>query len=340
LDLFVISVLLDAGAGDKWNYVPKDEPGVKYNRSEGLGIASFDLFKSGVLSSDTSQPFQCDSNGLIALTPKVLGDVFQVGPENPLVGLQGRCSLLQRLGSVLNEKPEFFKGIFNRPGNLIHYLLDHETTKKQGDFFEVEIDTLWNVVMIGFSGIWPPTRTKLDGIFLGDVWPCKAMESIAAKTGNTEPGFNLVCFHKLSQWLTYSLMEPLMLANIRFIGVENMTGLAEYRNGGVLVDYGVLKLKPEILEKVPKKSIPTFEVFDDVIVEWRSLTVSLLDEIATMVRKKLNMTQQQLPLAKVLEAGKSSLTIGSWKLGREIAAKLRPDTKSPPIQVISDGTVF
>ncbi len=43
---------------------------------------------------------------------------------------------------------------------------------------------------------------------------------------------------------------------------------------------------------------------------------------------------------RIDEATLSLFNLGTWKAGREIAAKLRPDTKGPPIEVISDGTVF
>ena len=87
LDLFVVGVLLDAGAGSKWVYTPKNETAV-YNRSEGLGIASFDFFNSGVLSSVSSNQHQCDSIGLAALNIDVFRSAFQVSESNPLVGMK------------------------------------------------------------------------------------------------------------------------------------------------------------------------------------------------------------------------------------------------------------
>jgi hypothetical protein len=45
LDLFVVSVLLDAGAGDGWKFTTKD--GGLFNRSEGLAMASLELFLDG-----------------------------------------------------------------------------------------------------------------------------------------------------------------------------------------------------------------------------------------------------------------------------------------------------
>jgi hypothetical protein len=102
----------------------------------------------------------------------------------------------------------------------------------------------------------------------------------------------------------------------------------EYRNGGLFVDLGVL---------VPKKS----SIFDtsghlpdsEVIVEWRALTVVLLDEVAMLLRIKVGETEEGLPLVKVLEGG-------TWTAGRKIAKEKRPETCGPPIVIVSDGTVF
>ncbi|KAL2915174.1 hypothetical protein HK105_205281 [Polyrhizophydium stewartii] len=252
-----------------------------------------------------------------------------------------------------------------RPGNLVDYLIDHPATVRvaapgphpadpadphptdpadpdAGAAFLVPLDTLWDVVMRGFGHVWPAGRAVLDGVALGDVWECRGLAAAladpdcppAARIGGDADARGLMPFHKLSQWLTYSLMEPLELAGIRLTGLDALTGLAEYRNGGFFVDYGVLALRPESRPKdCPPGAVPSFHVHDDVIVEWRALTVALLDITADLVREQLGLSKDELPLPKVLEAG-------TWKAGREIAARLRPDTGGPPIDVISDGTVF
>jgi hypothetical protein len=69
-----------------------------------------------------------------------------------------------------------------------------------------------------------------------------------------------------------------------------------------------------------------------LVVEWRALTVALLDRLAEKVRVRLNRNANSLPLASLLEGG-------SWAAGRAAAFERRPDG-SPPIRVISDGTVF
>ena len=54
-------------------------------------------------------------------------------------------------------------------------------------------------------------------------------------------------FHKLSQWLTYSLLEPFGWAGVAVTDLDELTGLPEYRNGGLLLDTGVLRLRDPAL---------------------------------------------------------------------------------------------
>ncbi|MGB6254067.1 MAG: DUF1688 family protein, partial [Bradyrhizobium sp.] len=136
----------------------------------------------------------------------------------------------------------------------------------------------------------------------------------------------LVPLHKLSQWLAYSLIEPLQAAGIEVIDIDGLTGLAEYRNGGLFVDSGVLAFRHEA------DAQREHEVAAVLVVEWRALTVALLDRLADGMRKRLGLDAVSLPLAKVLEGG-------SWAAGRRLARERRADA-SPPVKVISDGTVF
>jgi uncharacterized protein DUF1688 len=134
-----------------------------------------------------------------------------------------------------------------------------------------------------------------------------------------------VPFHKLSQWLTYSLLEPFQWAGVYVQGVDALTGLPEYRNGGLLLDTGVLRLHD------PSWAQRTWTVGNELVVEWRALTVGLLDELAPLVRARLGADAAQMPLACVLEGG-------TWVAGRALAGRLRDGR--PPLCVVSDGTVF
>jgi Protein of unknown function (DUF1688) len=310
-DLAITSVLLDAGAGSQWCYI---EPATQqsWQRSEGLAIASYDWFLRGGFSSDPQQPWQADATGLQTLTVAKLATGFQVTEQNPLVGLEGRVQLMQQLGRVLAERPELFGQTTPRPGGLVDSLL------QQSQNNQLSATTILAAVLEGLGEIWPG-RVTLAGVNLGDVWPHSQLPS-------TEFGSQLVPFHKLSQWLTYSLLEPLQELGLEITDLDQLTGLAEYRNGGLCLDLGLLQPKHAAVCGQPH--LPGSEV----IVEWRALTVVLLDRIADRMRQVLGQSATDLPLVKILEGG-------TWAAGRRIAAERRP-TGDPPIQVISDGTVF
>ncbi|KAK4201988.1 hypothetical protein QBC40DRAFT_222183 [Triangularia verruculosa] len=361
LDLFLVSVLLDAGAGTKWSY-KSVENGRVYRRSEGIAVASLDMFKAGLFSGNPANKYQVDKEGLQQLTVEKLAQGLQSKPGNEMAGLEGRAQLLIRLGEALGNK-EYF-GEDGRPGNMLDHILSHPSTQASSVII-VPLPVLWNVLMDGLAPIWPPSRTAINGVSLGDAWPCSSMPQPAQSptsptfspfpntTGQSNgiaPWESILPFHKLTQWLTYSLMQPMQsIMKIQFAGQELMTGLPEYRNGGLFIDMGVLTLKPEDQERGLQhyaeycqrtgiKAVevaPMFEPSDDVIVEWRGVTVGFLDQLHMEVNRalKAELAGGELSLPQILEAG-------SWKGGREIAEVSRPNTKEPPILIDSDGTVF
>ena len=119
IDLFLVSVLLDAGAGTRWCYKSK-ESGRLYRRSEGLAVASLEMFKGCAFSCDPAQPCRVDGAAVKRMTVDQLAKGLQVSQENPLNGLQGRASLLVRLGDALSN--QLFFGRDARPGNMLGLL--------------------------------------------------------------------------------------------------------------------------------------------------------------------------------------------------------------------------
>jgi len=309
VDLTITSVLLDAGAGPAWKY--RDRDGGTYTRSEGLAVASYDLFVSGALSAVPGRaPLRADGEVLRTIDRHTLESRFQVSDENPLVGVDGRATVLRRLGERVSGTPSYFAhpeqpAAPPRVGNLALHLA------RGASGGELTATAIFRAVLDALAPIWPGRET-LAGENLGDVW--------------THPAIGRVPLHKLSQWLTYSLFEPLEWWGLRVVGVEALTGLAEYRNGGLFVDGEVL---------VPKHVgvlRDQHEVASDIVVEWRALTVSLLDRTAERMRALLGLSPEELPLARVLEGG-------TWNAGRAIAAEKRVGGV-PPIRLRSDGTVF
>jgi hypothetical protein len=389
IDLTVLSVLLDAGAGAQWRYterpeldalalpvhrqkgddllamlgaaagsakgsaVPPDasapdtessapiEPGplasalvapavksapsrATYSRSEGLGVASFRAFVAGVFSADPADPLRADALALKRLDAAALRAVFQSSPSNPLVGLEGRAALLARLGELLEEQARQ-RGGAARPGRLF------DTLTQDSQRTEVPAGEILHELVTAYAPIWT-SGSRVLGLPAGDVWPhlwAGADTAPATSPGGTAPDRatgGWVPFHKLSQWLTYSLLEPFEWAGVKVTGLDTLTGLPEYRNGGLLLDGGVI---------VPRHEgdlARTWKPSSEFIIEWRALTVTLLDELAVLVRAELDVSAEQLPLACILEGG-------TWAAGRQIARELR-EGGAPPVQIDSDGTVF
>lgn len=309
IDLVIPSVLLDAGSGAAWRYFDAAS-GQTLSRSEGLGVASLALFEQGALSDDRRHPLRADAAALARLTPAVVGQAFQVSDANPLVGLEGRTALLQRLGRVAAATP----AVFGAPARLGH-LLDHLMTLAVDG--RIAAETVLVTLLKALGPVWPG-RVALQGVPLGDCWVHPAAPQ------------GLMPFHKLTQWVTYSLLEPLEDSGLVVTGLDALTGLPEYRNGGLLLDMGLL------LPKDPGFLTRTLQVDEPAVVEWRAATVIALDRIAEAARAELGLSAEAFPLARVLEGG-------TWAAGRRIAAEKRgsgPSRGGPPVTIASDGTVF
>jgi hypothetical protein len=266
--------------------------------------------RAGLFSADPERPWRADAAALATITPERLGRAFQHGPDNLLAGLAGRALLLRRLGEVAARQPAMF-GSPARPGNLYDFWLPRR------------------------ADLPAPDMLRLILRALGPIWPGRLLQGGVAQAGvplgdcgrhGAVPGDGMVPFHKLSQWLVYSLIEPLADSGFVITDIEGLTGLAEYRNGGLFLDCGVIAARDPDLLRRPQDPLA------EPVVEWRALTVALLDRLTERVRDRLHLSAAQFPLAKVLEGG-------SWAAGREIAAERRADGGAP-LSIASDGTLF
>jgi hypothetical protein len=299
--------------------VPPPAPasdGRRFTRSEGLGVASFRAFMAGVFSADKAQPWRVDAAALRQVDAAVLRAVFQSSPSNPLVGLEGRAGLLVRLGEAIAFEAQR-DGVPARPA----LLFDRATAG--GTRHTVTASALLQLVLQVLGPIWT-SGNRVMGAPAGDTWPHR-WAGVDTGAGEDRVTRGWVPFHKLSQWLSYSLVEPLQWAGVRVEALDALTGLPEYRNGGLLLDSGV------IVPRDPRSLERRWKPGDEFIVEWRALTVTLLDELAGQVRASIGASAESMPLARILEGG-------TWAAGRELAAELRGG--APPLQIDSDGTLF
>jgi hypothetical protein len=311
-DLAIISVLLDAGAGPDWRF---RDPAARreIGRSEGLALASLAMFAGGAFSDHSGDPLRADARVLERLADETLLAGFQAGDANPLLGIAGRADLLRRLGRTIAAAPTIFATMDEpRPGGLFDHLAGLATGGR------IEASTILRELLVHLGPIWP-SRITLGGIPLGDCWLHPALRAHDATD-------RLVPLHKLSQWLAYSLIEPMERAGIAVTAIDGLTGLAEYRNGGLFIDSGTLVFRNA------EDALRRHDVSASLVVEWRALTVALLDRLAALVRTRLRRDANELPLARILQGG-------TWAAGRVLARRLRPDG-APPVAVISDATVF
>ncbi len=308
-ELVILSVLLDAGAGEKWSYFEASTQ-TQYTRSEGLAVASLQMYKDGLFSSDPSQPFCADGEKLSRLSVSDLQQALQVSQTNPLIGLEGRCELLNRLGQTLIKSSHNFHE--KRLGSFYNKLYKKAAERK----LSIEAKEILAAVLESFTDIWP-SRIFIGSSKLGDVGRHHCVRGQFETNG-------LVPFHKLSQWLSYSLVEPLLEGGVTVTDLDQLTGLAEYRNGGLFIDGGLLSLRD--LSLGDKFHNPDSEL----ISEWRALTICYLDRLADEIRKDLH--KPKLALGNILQGG-------TWVAGRELAFRKRKDGSSP-IKLLSDGTIF
>lgn len=314
IDLAVVSVLLGAGPGLEWKYT-EASTGQVLTRIEGMAVASLHAFIGGLFSSDKDRPCQADAKGLRALVTDRLAQALQVTPANPLAGLESRVIRLRRLGELLAEQPEVF-GDDGRPGGLFDAIVSPFGFAVPPTA-DVDAQDILAQVLITLGEAWP-LNNHLDGISVGDCWRHPAVKGAGASDG-------WLPLHGPAQWLTYSLLEPFQWAGVRVRGLTGLTAPPEYRHGGLLVDSGVIRLRNA------QAAAQTWKPGDEIIVEWRALTVALIDELAPRVRRLLHLDEHHLPLGNLLEGG-------TWAAGRELAQRLRGGL--PPLRVVSDGTVF
>ena len=304
IELAAISVLLDAGAGAGWQFREAETGGV-FSRSEGLAVASLRAMQSGLFSADPAAPWRADAAVLCGISSEMLGGAFQHGPTNRLFAVEARAALLRRLGEACAGSP----GLFGTPARLGN-LFDCWSASRGPLTAAGILRTLLHL----FGPVWP-NRLSLAGVPLGD---CGRHPAVG--------GGGFVPFHKLTQWLVYSLVEPLSAAGVRVTELDGLTGLAEYRNGGLFIDCGVVETRDPSLLQQP------LDASSEPVVEWRALTVALLDRLAIRLRERLGKNAEEFPLAKILEGG-------SWAAGREIARERRP-SGTAPITIVTDGTLF
>lgn len=315
LEIAIVSILLGAGAGSRWRFHER-ETGIEIGRTEGLALASFHAYQSGIFSSDPARPLRVDADALDALDPFRVAKALGVRQDNPMEGLTGRTELVSQVGSAMRAADH----VFERTPRLGH-LYDAMKARSSRDAAgrcTIPARRILSLILEVFSPIWPSRHTVM-GVSLGDVWPHPA-------AGGSGPSAGLVPFHTFAQWMTYSLIPVLEEADILVTEVAELPGLTEYRTCGLFVDDGVLVPREETIFSAEH------EVGSEAVVEWRALSLALLERVAAGLRERLQLEGDAASAACVIEGG-------TWSAGRE-AARERRASGAPPIRVRREGTVF
>lgn len=310
VDLAFTAALLGAHVLSQWHYRDAAS-GHTLMGSEAISVASLRWWSGGALSSDPHQPCRTDAVALERLLTPDLAMALQVGPDNPLPGLEARANVLRQLALALRAHADLFSrpdepGLL-RPGHLVDALFRRCPTG------QLAAADLHDLLLYALGTVWPQ-ETQRAGALMGDCWP------------HPDAPDGWVPFHQVSQWLTYSLLEPLAEVGLTLTGLDELTGLPDTRQGGLLLDLGLLQARDRAFHTT------RWRPGDEPVVEWRALTVVIMDHLAEAVRGELGLSPEQFPLARVLEGG-------SWAAGRRIALAKRPGGP-PPVLLDSDGTLF
>ena len=204
-DLAIVSVLLDAGAGPDWFYL-EAASGERFARSEGLAVASFDMFAAGLFSARPGEPLRADaSRARVPAGGRGCGRLSgrraesDGRPRRP--GRPAPAAGPGRRGDPGRVRPRT-----TRRGRAVC----STTSPRRSRAASCRAEAILSALLEHLGPIWPG-RIALGGVDLGDTWRHPGLVTEDATTG-------LLPFHKLSQWLAYSLIEPLQAAGVGVSG--------------------------------------------------------------------------------------------------------------------------
>ena len=296
--------------------------GASLQGREGLAVATLRAFMAGAFSAHPDDPLRADAKALALIDPAAMRAIFQARPSNPLLGLEGRAAMLARLGQTLlalMAHTSASSGLSARPCLLYERLSANTNT--------LTASALLQDVLRSLGPVWDGVnRSRVLGLPAGDVGA--HLWAGAGTGGNQQDAATggYVPLHQLAQGLCLSLVQPLQTAGLAITGLDALSGLPGPASAGFFIDAGV------IVPRQASTCTRTWKTADEGVVEWRALTVVLLDELATLVRRLLDKTALQCPLASLQQWG-IDVT------GRALAAELRPGGAAP-LKVESDGSVF
>lgn len=284
LDLAAVVVLLCTAADD---CEPYTEPatGHRFAGATGRAVATLHAFTAGLFSSDPQRPFQADARGLRGIVTDRLAAALQVHDRAGLRELGRRAILLRRLGELLSEQPEVF-GEEGRPAGIFDIIV---SPYGHGVAHTADVDAhdILSQLLTTLSGLWPGGG-EIGGTLLGDCWRHRLAQGDGLSEG-------WVPLHATLQALARSFLEPFLRAGVQVRGIGGLTATADRHVCQWVLDTGALRLRD------PQAAGARWTCADEIVVEWRALSLALLEEIASRVRELLTRDEQGLPMGCILE---------------------------------------
>lgn len=314
IDLAVVSWLLALPGAPDWTYTEPSSGRVLAGEAA-LAVATLHAFHAGLFSSDPERPLQADALGLRAVVTDRLAQALQVHDAPRRSELSRRVIRLRRLGELMAQQPEVF-GAQGRPSGVFDLII---TPYGHGVPHTADVDAhdILSQLLTCLSGLWP-SGSQIGGVPLGDCWPHPAVQADGPTNG-------WVPFHTTLQDLTSSLLEPFLWGGAQVHGINSLTAPADRCHATLLLDTGLLRLRE------PHSTGVEWSTRDEIVVEWRALTLALMDEIAPRVCASLKQSVTQLPMGCILQAG----TVAA---GQALTQRLRGG--QPVLKVAADTDFF
>ena len=197
VDLATVSVLLDAGAGDAWRY--REAATGLHLRALGGARGRQPRHVCAPADFPAMPTSRCGSTvaAWISLSARRWRATFRSTPDNPLVGLRARAALLRRLGARARSDGRTCSAARPRgPGNIVDHLLGRRRRERRG---AGACSTLLLDGVVADLAVRTGDRRR----------PARRCRPPSGGRCADDATDGIVPFHKLSQWLTYSLIEPL-----------------------------------------------------------------------------------------------------------------------------------
>lgn len=265
IDLAVVCEYLGQVPDDSWSYA-EAATGQRFTGREGLAVALWHAFCAGLFSSDPQRPLQADAAGLRGVVTDHLGLALQAGRAWAWPDLQACAIALRRLGEVLSEQPEVF-GEAGRPSGLFDTLISPYGVAVPHTA-DIRAHDILSQLLMTLSGL-TPGGAQIGGVALGDCWQHPAAHGA---------GEGWVPLHARMQAITCALLEPFEWAGVQVRELSALTALADVLHGNLLLDTAVLRLRD------PQSARTVWPRDAEIVIEWRALTVALLEELAPRVQ--------------------------------------------------------